>query len=393
MGNVIAPSQMGNKIINGYQAGWISFRMFLRIFGLAFRYCGNFFHAIREVRKFARKRSTIQGYKKIPKYIRSNSKYYFAEHIPGFPSGALDRFMEGELIRQNGNPHQRFLMNTAIFAITSRCSLQCVHCFEWDNLDVREHLQIEDLMVILEKLEMMGLTHIQFGGGEPLVRFMDLLILIERASLSMDCWLLTSGFGLTSRKAIELKKAGLTGASISLDHWDEAMHNQFRNHDKSFEWVREAVQNCREAGIIVTLAFCATREFTTRENVMRYYELAKEWGAGFIKILEARKTGKFRGKDVTLTSGQVNMLMDFYKESYHDPAYCDYPVVMFPGFDQRQVGCLGAGNRYLYIDSKGEIHACPFCHGSAGNAVKDSISEAAGRLSKSGCHVFELSGF
>ncbi len=64
---------------------------------------------------------------------------------------------------------------------------------------------------------------------------------------------------------------------------------------------------------------------------------------------------------------------------------------MFPGFGQRQVGCLGAGNRYMYIDSKGDIHACPFCQGAAGNALNDSLEEAIARLKKNGCHMFELS--
>jgi MoaA/NifB/PqqE/SkfB family radical SAM enzyme len=103
-------------------------------------------------------------------------------------------------------------------------------------------------------------------------------------------------FGLTPEKALKLKEAGLTGVSISLDHWNEGAHNSFRNHPKSFHWVNEAVKNCHKAGIIVNLALCATKEFTTEENILKYYELAKEWKVGFIKILEARKVGRFRVK-------------------------------------------------------------------------------------------------
>jgi MoaA/NifB/PqqE/SkfB family radical SAM enzyme len=325
--------------------------------------------------------------------LKSENRYHFAEHIPGWPSGKFKKFFTAELKRADGNRQKEILLNTVIFSITGRCPLRCSHCFEWDNLQSSEHLQTGELFLILDKLKPLGLTNIQFGGGEPLARFDDLLLLIERARKDMDCWILTSGYGLTSDKAIRLKRAGLSGASISLDHWEENAHNQFRNNEKSFWWVREAVKNCREAGIVVTLAFCATKQFVNPENIARYYELAREWGAGYIKILEARKTGRFRDKDVMPDKGQVEMLVNFYLQSYKNKKYADYPIVMYPGFDQRQTGCLGAGNRYMYIDSRGEIHACPFCHGSAGNAIKDAIPGVLEKLKRQGCQIFELSKY
>ena len=346
-----------------------------------------------DVRSFSVKRKAIQGYGRIPRFLAQNGKYYFAEHIPGFPSGNFNAFMEGELLRLYGNPSGKPLLNTLIFAITNRCSLHCTHCFEWDNIGAREHLSREDLMVIMQKLKSLGLTHIQFGGGEPLLRLPDLLSLIGEAKETMDCWLLTSGFGLTAEVAMALKKAGLIGASISLDHWEEAEHNRFRKHPDSYSWVREAVLNCREAGIIVTLAFCATKQFVTRENVMKYIDLAREWGAGFVKILEARQAGRFRDKDIMLTGEQLDLLFNIYLDSYTDPAFLNYPILMYPGFDQRQTGCLGAGNRYMYIDSRGEIHSCPFCHASAGNAVRDSLPEAIRKLRQQGCQILKLSDY
>jgi MoaA/NifB/PqqE/SkfB family radical SAM enzyme len=86
-------------------------------------------------------------------------------------------------------------MNTLIFSITSRCPLKCSHCFEWDNIASQEHLQLNDLLEIMDRLKVLHLTHIQFGGGEPLARFDDLLVLINKAKPDMDCWVLTSGLG------------------------------------------------------------------------------------------------------------------------------------------------------------------------------------------------------
>ena len=381
------------QLIGGHKAQWASFRLFFDILLLAFRHAKNPVTALRNFRKVADIRARIQGFTRITRYVKSENKYYFAEHIPGWPSKKFKKFFKAELTRAEGNRKKEILMNTVIFSITGRCPLRCTHCFDWDNLQADEHLKTEELVIILDKLKPVGITNIQFGGGEPLARFDDLLLLIERAKEDMDCWILTSGFGFTAEKAVRLKKAGLTGASISLDHWEENAHNQFRNNDKSFFWVREAVKNCREAGILVTLAFCATKQFVNAENISEYYALAREWGAGYIKILEARKTGRFRGKDVMPDQTQIGLLTNFYLQSYHDLKFADYPIVMYPGFDQRQTGCLGAGNRYMYVDSRGEIHSCPFCHGSAGNALTDEIPAVLDKLKKQGCHLFALSKY
>jgi len=378
-------------LVNDFTANLVTIRLFVHFYFLALQKLKNPVKALRYLVKFAKKRKTIQGYDKISRYVKSESKYYFADQIPGFPSKALDRFLGYEIDRLLNAHTEQPMLNTLIYSITSRCPLQCVHCFEWDNIQSSEHLKAEDLVAILEKVKPLGLTHIQFGGGEPLVRLDDLLLLIEKASPEMDCWILTSGFGLTQEKALRLKQAGLTGASISLDHWDEQEHNRFRNHEKSFYWVKEAVKNCHNSGIMVNLALCATKQFTTPENIDRYYKLATEWGVGFVKILEARKTGRFRNNDVLLTPDQVKYLMEFYLKTYSDKRFKNSPIFMFPGFDQRQTGCLGAGNRYMYIDSRGEVHACPFCHRSAGNILEHPAGELVSKLRKNGCQIFHMS--
>jgi MoaA/NifB/PqqE/SkfB family radical SAM enzyme len=125
-------------------------------------------------------------------------------------------------------------MQTVIWAISNCCPLKCSHCCEWINLADFEYLSKNDLLVILNKLIRQGLYHIQLSGGEPLTRFDDLIWLLNIPEKGIDFWILTSGYGFTHEKALLLKKAGLTGANISLDHWDENAHNEFRHNNRSF---------------------------------------------------------------------------------------------------------------------------------------------------------------
>ena len=67
----------------------------------------------------------------------------------------------------------------------------------------------------------------------------------------------------------------------------------------------------------------------------------------------------------------------------------EYPIISYPGYHQRRIGCLGAGNRYLYIDPKGDIHACPFCRHAAGDAFSASMEDVIKVLRNRGCQIYK----
>ncbi len=381
----------GSHMVTGLRAGWVRLGLLLNIFRIALAGEKNLYKAFRSFNKIRTRRKRLHNLPRITRFVKCDGKYYWSENIPGYPSKNMDTFLGGELKRNNNANSSSAPLQTIIFAITNRCPLSCLHCYEWVNLQSKEHLTRGELMAILKKLQALGLRHIQFSGGEPLVRFEDLIALCNEAKNTMDVWILTSGYGLTATKALQLKQAGLTGANISLDHWDEAAHNAFRNNSESFCWVKQAVSNCQKAGVLVCLSLCTTRDFLSEQNLYKYLDLAKKWGVNFMRVLEPREIGRYNGEDVTLRQDQVEILEAFFQKTNRDPAFGSHPIVMYPGYHQRKAGCFGAGNRYLYIDSRGDIHACPFCQNAVGNAITgNSIEAAIEKLKTNGCHEFIL---
>jgi len=321
------------------------------------------------------------------KAVKSGSRYYWSVNIPGWPSDTFNHFISNEFKRINSP--ERSNLQTIIFAITNICPLNCIHCYESENISDNNILTFEDLIMVMDKILNNGIHHIQFSGGEPLSRFDDMICLMKYGGIENDYWINTSGFGLTSDKARIMKKNGMTGAIISLDDWDETRHNNFRQNNLSFHWVREAARNCNEAGIIVCLSVCPVREFVSDENLNRLYLLAKEMGVGFIRIFEPRKAGRFSGKDILLNEQQIDTIHRFTISRNTDPAYKTYPIVQFSGHYQRKSGCLGAGNRYIYIDSIGNIHACPFCRKPAGSILTKTIDDGIAGVRETGCQAFK----
>jgi MoaA/NifB/PqqE/SkfB family radical SAM enzyme len=72
-----------------------------------------------------------------------------------------------------------------------------------------------------------------------------------------------------------------------------------------------------------------------------------------------------------------------------DPLYKDFPIVAFFGYHQRKMGCFGAGNRYVYVDPNGDLHACPFCRGKIDNILETPFADILLKVKRIGCHQFE----
>jgi MoaA/NifB/PqqE/SkfB family radical SAM enzyme len=378
-----------SEIITGLRADLVRIRILLDIVILAMSHLKDPVRSLKILAIISSKRKTIHGHQRVKKYIKSGNRYFFSDDIPGWPSAAFKGYFMTEIIRASGPNGIRAPLSTVLFAITSKCRMRCKHCYEWNNISKDEYLSLENLKLIVKKIKDFGAFHIQLSGGEPLERMDDLLVITDYSREGADIWINTSGFGMTFERAVALKKAGLTGAEISLDHWDEHEHNSFRGNDKSFFWVREAVKNCLEAGILTSLSLCATNTFVSYENLRKYAELAMHWGVSFIRILEPKEAGRYKGKEINLSLEKIMIIEEFFRNSDSEKMVQEYPLISYPGYYQRRIGCLGAGNRYLYIDSKGDIHACPFCQKSAGNAINGNIGDAVSVLKSIGCHEYK----
>lgn len=330
----------------------------------------------------------------LQKAVRVGGQVFIQMTFPRIGGEASKQLVLNELNRNIPMPGRTPGLNVLVLAMTKKCSLQCEHCFEWDNLNQREHLSVSDVTGIIQKFQTYGVASIELSGGEPLNRFDDLVqILRENDTDRSDFWLLSSGYRLSATKANTLKEAGLVGICISLDHWDAGAHDRFRGLEGSFDWAEKAAANARAAGLAVCLTLTAVREFCTEENLWQYARLARQWGVHFIRILEPRAVGHFKEQDVLLGASEIEVLETFVEKIQQDRAFRDFPMVDYYAAYQRRKGCSGAGKRFLYVDTDGEMHACPFCPNTCGNACKDAVETGIERMQRaSGCYAYETVG-
>ena len=374
---------MSVKIVYGFRVHWFFFLLNLKLYIFLIRKFGlssNAFTKWKAIQKF-KSQFTIE--KQFFRFVKHEKRIYLNCNIPGLP---FPNYVES-LLRFSENSTDSNLSQMGIVQIgfTKKCPLNCEHCYEGKVLNSPESVTLEEHKTIVAKLQKSGVPMIQFGGGEPLNRFEDLIEVLKSAQQTSDFWIYSSGYGLSYEKAKQLKEAGLTGVSISLDHYQSEQHNEFRRNNKSFEKAVKAIQNVQSAGMLTAMTICVTRSFCIKENLNLYHQFAHELNVPFVQLMEPRSTGNYEGKDVLLQKEHFEILEAFYISRNKEKKYKKLPIVQYTGYQQRKKGCGGAGNRYIYIDTDGFVLACPFCSNRKSHFLYGDISEDLKKLKVEGC--------
>lgn len=384
----IHESSFTNPIISGFHLSLINKLMLLNVVWIAIKHYVNPIKAILGLKKLYSLRDVIRGNNKILKIVKAGGRYFMVMHSPGWPSPAYNRYIKAMLRKVDNYQGSLGTLQTVMLAITKKCPLKCEHCFEGKVLNQKESLSVNDIKGIIQQLHNNGISNIHLGGGEPLSRFNGLMEILSNSPKDIDFWISTSGYGLTELRANDLKGAGLTGVSVSIDHWDNEKHDKFRGFEGSFRWACNAVKNAQKAGLAVGLSVCTTKEFIDQNSINSYLKFAEDLGVGFIQIIKPRAVGNYEGKSVELLEKHNTLLNEFYLSANYDPKNINSPIILHHGYYQERVGCFGGGVNNLYIDTNGDIHPCPFCREKAGNAITDSIVESIIKMKKSGCQSY-----
>ncbi|MBC7947328.1 MAG: radical SAM protein [Chitinophagaceae bacterium] len=372
--------------VTGLRQKFIRKLIWLNILLVATRLFRNPIVALKKVSALKALRNRYRNDKPLPKYARSGNRYFVNFNTPGWPSPAFNRYVS-HYLRRHGNVEGNSL-STLIFAITKKCGFQCEHCCEWLNLNKPETLSRENLLSIVNRFHQLGIAQVQLSGGEPLNRYKDILFLLDNAPKGVDFWIYTTGHSLNAQKARQLKRRGLTGITISLDHHQEAAHNTFRGVDDAYQKAMAATAYARNAGLATCFSLCATRAFISEENLKQYMELARRMGVSFVQVLEPKAVGHYAGMDVGITIAHQQMIEGFYQKYNYDPAYSDYPAIAYHGYTTREFGCTGSGADYVYADTDGDIHNCPFCQRKLFSALDPSLPELIQQMKTKGCSAF-----
>ena len=144
-------------------------------------------------------------------------------------------------------------------SVTDRCNMRCRYCMPREHFD-KNHvylpksdiLSFEEIVRVVESLLPAGLRKVRLTGGEPLIR-KDLYKLIEQLrELSPDLDIaLTTNAQLLSKSILDLKKAGLSRVTVSLDAMDVDVYQAMGDTTSTPDEIIESIDKTLALGIPV----------------------------------------------------------------------------------------------------------------------------------------------
>ena len=300
------------------------------------------------------------------KHVKVCGKVFIDPFTPYFPSIYFNRLLDN-------NSVYTFPLRPihGQIAITDKCPCNCTHCHVENT-----HSYSLSRRKVLETIEDMAKLHfplVFFVGGEPLTRLNDLGDFVRYARQFMDTRIFTSGVGATYEGLKQLKDAGLEGICVSLDHFDEIIHNARRGNNSAFKSACNTIKWACKLDFYVSVVCCTTRTMIHNGETFSMVDFAESLGAHSIQINEIRPVGnaqKSNNDDFFLTPKDKQILIRYYKKQNRSDRKI---AIVMPWYNEEpdRFGCTATSGQHAYVDAKGNILPCVLLKASVGN-IRDN---------------------
>ncbi len=173
--------------------------------------------------------------------------------------------------------------------LTYRCPLHCVFCSNPTNYaDHMAEMPTEDWKRVFREARAMGAVQLGFSGGEPLLRDDLEELVAEARGLGYYTNLITSGIGLTEKRARALKEAGLDHIQLSFQDSTKEL-NDFLSSTRTFEHKSKVAAIIKGLGYPMVLN-CVMHRYNL-PHVGRIIDMAERMGADFLELANTQYYG------------------------------------------------------------------------------------------------------
>jgi len=248
--------------------------------------------------------------------------------------------------------------------LTYGCPLHCAYCSNpLDLAAYREELTTSEWQRVLTEARELGVLQLHLSGGEPLLR-RDLSDIVQSASeLGLYTNLITSALGLTSRRAEQLRDAGLDHVQISLQADEAALSDRLAG-TPSFERKLAAARLVKELGWPLTLNVVLHRHNVDR--IAAILDLAEQLAADRIELAHTQYYGwALHNRDGLLPSRAQLERAEVVVRAAHERLAGQMEVIyVLPDYYSRYPKpCMGGwGRRQLTVVPNGDVLPCPAAH-------------------------------
>lgn len=280
--------------------------------------------------------------------------------------------------------------------ITNRCNLKCPHCFlESSRLDMRE-LELDVYKSFFKQLSRFNTSPIHLTGGEALIRkdCFDIIKLAKQNNLKIE--LQSNGLCLDNTIISKLKSLDVKKVYISIDGLEK--EHDFRRGKGSYKKAIEAIKNCIEKGISVSVNICVSHE--NKDVIFETIKKCASLKVHDISLLRYNLNIRSNSNGAQVQALSAKEWIDFIKlisEKIHEE-YRERSVITaaksYYKIDREEIQTRAISNNILiFMTSSGEVYPCGPIVGKIdpiGIFPKDTVEEIINRLAQWECPKREI---
>jgi cyclic pyranopterin phosphate synthase len=226
-------------------------------------------------------------------------------------------FRGGELLDARGRR-----MHDLRISVTDRCNFRCTYCMPREVFDSTYKflphgaiLSFEEIARLARIFAGLGVQKIRLTGGEPLVRKHVHRLVELLAALDVEITLTTNG-SLLARQASDLKRAGLSRVTVSLDSLDDATFRAMNDADFPVAKVIEGIDAAAAAGLGPVKINMVVKRGLNDDGIVKMAEYwrgrrpSSSFIVRFIEFMDVGSTNGWRMDDVVPSAEVVRRISE-----------------------------------------------------------------------------------
>lgn len=241
--------------------------------------------------------------------------------------------------------HGRTMTDLRI-SVTDRCNYRCVYCRTGNEGPQFSELPIADYLRMARAFVDLGIQKVRLTGGEPLLRrgLAELVSELARLRTRPDDGLLdlamTTNGHLLEGQAENLKRAGLTRVTVSMDAVDSETFTRITRTPDSFAKVQRGILAAQEAGLGPVKINCVLLRGFNDDQIVPFARFSRQHGVivRFIEFMPLEEDRTWKPDTVVPFAELIARLEEFR------------PLVKLPPSAPGETAV-----RYTFDDGLGEI--------------------------------------